>query len=77
MILTIGISTAFSSIQISNTRVIYPAAEKDVSVLITNPGKYPVLLQSWIDDGQPDVKSDNLRTPFVLTPPLARVPVIH
>ncbi len=64
---------ALASIQIGATRVIYHAAEKDVSVQIANPGKYPVLLQSWTDDGQADTSPDMMRTPFILTPPLTRV----
>lgn len=68
-----GIPAVNASIQISATRVIYPAAEKNVSVHITNPGKYPVLLQSWTDDGNTEMRPDLMRTPFVLTPPLTRV----
>lgn len=71
--LAAGISTAYASIQISSTRVIYHGAEKDVSIQIMNPGKYPVLLQSWTDDGHQDIRPDIMRTPFILTPPLTRV----
>ncbi|HDB9939201.1 TPA: fimbria/pilus periplasmic chaperone [Escherichia coli] len=73
LVLAVGIPAAFASIQINSTRVIYHAAEKDVSVQINNPGKYPVLLQSWTDDGHPDIRPDAMRTPFILTPPLTRV----
>lgn len=73
LLLAAGIPAAFASIQISATRVIYHAAEKDVSVQITNPGKYPVLLQSWTDDGRTEIRPDTMRTPFILTPPLTRV----
>ena len=47
LLLATGIPATYASIQINTTRVIYHAAEKDISVQITNPGKYPVLLQSW------------------------------
>ncbi|EHM1654459.1 fimbria/pilus periplasmic chaperone [Salmonella enterica subsp. enterica serovar Saintpaul] len=73
LLLAAGIPAAFASIQISATRVIYHAAEKDVSVQIMNPGKHPVLLQSWTDDGHPETRPEALRTPFILTPPLTRV----
>lgn len=73
LLLAAGMPAAFASIQIGATRVIYHAAEKDVSVQITNPGKYPVLLQSWTDDGHADIRPDAMRTPFILTPPLTRV----
>jgi len=72
-LMTASSFSTFASVQISTTRVIYRAAEKDVSVQVTNPGKYPVLLQSWIDNGNPDSKPENIHSPFVLTPPLSRV----
>lgn len=73
LLLAAGMPPVFASIQIGTTRVIYHAAEKDVSVQIMNPGNYPVLLQSWTDDGHADTRPDVLRTPFILTPPLTRV----
>lgn len=72
-LLASGVPAAFASIQINTTRVIYHGTEKDVSIQIMNPGKYPVLLQSWTDDGHQDIKPDAMRTPFILTPPLTRV----
>ena len=50
LLLATGIPATYASIQINTTRVIYHA-EKDISVQITNRRKYPVLLQSWTDDG--------------------------
>ncbi|KKI41550.1 molecular chaperone [Hafnia alvei] len=73
LLLATAMPTTFASIQISATRVIYHAVEKDVSVQIINPGKYPVLLQSWTDNGHSEIHPDTLRTPFILTPPLTRV----
>lgn len=73
LLLAAAVPTTFASIQISATRVIYHAVEKDVSVQITNPGKYPVLLQSWTDDGHSEIRPSTMRTPFILTPPLTRV----
>ena len=68
-----SITGACASVQIGTTRVIYHGDAKNVSVQITNPGKYPVLLQSWTDDGRQEVRPDKMRTPFILTPPLTRV----
>lgn len=64
---------ANASVQIGTTRVIYHSTDKDVSVQVNNPGNYPVLLQSWVDEGNPEIKPENIRSPFVLTPPLTRV----
>ncbi|WP_426617135.1 fimbrial biogenesis chaperone [Raoultella sp. R2A007] len=58
---------------ISSTRVIYPQSEREVTVQISNQGKEPVLLQSWIDDGHADVSPDLMKVPFVLTPPVNRI----
>ncbi|MBL5829853.1 fimbria/pilus periplasmic chaperone [Serratia fonticola] len=62
-----------ASVVISGTRVIYPSDTKEVSVKISNGGPSPVLLQSWIDNGDPDAKPAAIKVPFVLTPPMNRV----
>lgn len=58
---------------ISGTRVIYPAESKEVTVKMTNDGKAPVLVQSWIDTGDVNAKPETIHAPFVLTPPINRV----
>lgn len=63
----------YASVQLGTTRVIYHAEEKNISIHIDNPGKHPVLLQSWIDNGNPEIKPEKINTPFILTPPLTRV----
>ena len=74
-LLTAGtlIAPAWSATVISSTRVIYPAQDREVTVQISNQGKGPVLLQSWIDDGRADASPDTLQVPFVLTPPVNRI----
>jgi chaperone protein EcpD len=66
-------ASALASITITGTRVVYPADAKEVSVKINNVGKSPVLLQSWLDDGDPNAKPETIRVPFTLTPPINRV----
>ncbi|MBW4204107.1 fimbria/pilus periplasmic chaperone [Enterobacter cloacae subsp. cloacae] len=65
--------SAVAATVISSTRVIYPAQDREVTVQISNQGKGPVLLQSWIDDGRADASPDTLQVPFVLTPPVNRI----
>lgn len=62
-----------AAIVISNTRVIYPQKEREVTVRIDNQGKGPVLLQSWVDDGDPKALPETVNVPFVLTPPVNRI----
>lgn len=66
-------SSSLASVVLSGTRVIYPSDAKEVSVKINNVGPSPVLLQSWIDNGDPNAKPSAIKVPFVLTPPMNRV----
>lgn len=65
--------SSLASVVLSGTRVIYPSDAKEVSVKINNVGPSPVLLQSWIDNGDPNAKPAAIKVPFVLTPPMNRV----
>lgn len=62
-----------ASVVINGTRVIYHSDAKEVSVKISNNGPLPVLLQSWIDNGDANAKPSTIKVPFVLTPPMNRV----
>lgn len=62
-----------ASIIVTGTRVIYPANTREVTVKLKNNGDSPVLLQSWIDNGDPTVDPADINIPFVLTPPVTRV----
>ena len=44
-----------------------------MTVKLDNNGKTPVLVQSWIDDGDVNASPDSIRVPFVITPPINRV----
>ncbi|MGE5990050.1 MULTISPECIES: fimbrial biogenesis chaperone [Klebsiella] len=66
-------SHALANIVITGTRVIYPAGDKEISVKVNNKGKGPVLIQSWIDDGDTNASPDTIRVPFIITPPMNRV----
>lgn len=62
-----------ASIVISGTRVIYAAGERSVTIKLNNNGKQPVLIQSWVDDGNANLSPDISQAPFLVTPPLNRV----
>lgn len=66
-------TTANAAIVLSGTRAIYPAQEREVTLKLTNEGQGPVLVQSWIDDGNPNATPDKVKVPFTLTPPLFRL----
>ncbi|EKT4521823.1 fimbria/pilus periplasmic chaperone [Pseudomonas putida] len=64
---------AFAGVVITGTRVIYPSAQKEVTVKMNNDGSRPVLMQAWVDSGNPKTKPSESRAPFVLSPPVARI----
>lgn len=58
---------------LSGTRIIYPAEQREVTLKLSNEGSGPVLVQSWLDDGDPNATPDQVNVPFTLTPPLFRL----
>ncbi|QBG10390.1 molecular chaperone [Klebsiella huaxiensis] len=66
-------SPSNASIIINGTRVIYPGSEKEVTVKLSNNGKQPVLVQSWVDNGDISAKPEKIAVPFILTPPVNRI----
>ena len=66
-------TSAYASIVIGGTRVVYNEGAREVSVQLDNNGDLPSLVQSWIDAGNLDSSPEDSDAPFVLTPPIARV----
>lgn len=66
-------SNLYAAMTISGTRIIFPGAEKEVNVRTNNRGKTPALVQVWVDDGKVNGDVNNVKTPFLLTPPVYRV----
>lgn len=65
--------SSYASVIISGTRVIYPSDQKELTVKLDNVGKSPVLVQSWIDNGDADARPEKIQVPFILTPPINRI----
>ncbi|MDM2911202.1 fimbrial chaperone [Citrobacter sp. Cpo012] len=68
--------TAFqvnADIVISGTRIVYPQSSKDVIVNLDNRGNKPLLVQTWLDDGRDGIDPQELKLPFVITPPVSRI----
>ena len=62
-----------AAIQITGTRVIYPADEREVTVQLQNNGSSPRLLQAWVDSGDASQGASDSSAPFMITPPITRV----
>ncbi|WP_426394879.1 molecular chaperone [Ralstonia sp. R-29] len=74
-VLTAGVFAAHAqaSVVIAGTRVIFPAQEREVTVRLTNDGKTPALVQTWVDNGEANETPEKISTPFLLSPPLFRL----
>jgi chaperone protein EcpD len=62
-----------AAVVVDGTRVVYPAAKREVTINVHNPGATPSLIQAWLDAGDPRSKPGESKAPFVLTPPLFRL----
>ncbi|HBN9706124.1 molecular chaperone [Pseudomonas aeruginosa] len=64
---------ADAAVVIAGTRVVYPAANQEVTLQLRNAGGQPALVQSWID-GEDSVRTaSDSDAPFVIMPPIARI----
>lgn len=45
---------AQAGIIIESSRVVFSAADRERSLLLSNGNAYPVIVQAWIDDGAPE-----------------------
>ena len=71
--LWMGAGCAQASIVITGTRVIYPEAEREVTVRVDNVGNTPELVQTWLDEGNPKTLPSESKAPFTVVPPLFRL----
>ncbi|SEM37427.1 chaperone protein EcpD [Luteibacter sp. UNCMF331Sha3.1] len=67
------LAPARAAIVIGGTRIVFPAASRDVSLKIQNKGSDPALVQAWIDDGDVTSTPTTAKAPFAITPPVFRI----
>ena len=73
LVMGCGASAVQASVVIGGTRVIYPSDQKEVTVPLENQGKQPVLVQVWVDTGDPLATPDAIKAPFFIRPPMFRM----
>ncbi|HIE4194657.1 MULTISPECIES: fimbrial biogenesis chaperone [Burkholderia] len=73
MTVALTISFAHASVTLSGTRVVFAESEKEVTIQMTNDGKRPALVQTWIDKGDERASPENIDVPFVITPSIFRI----
>lgn len=64
---------AQANVIILGTRVIYPSDQRTVNVQLNNSSSLPALVQAWIDNGDADIPPEQVKTPFVISPPISRI----
>lgn len=73
LILLVASECSSASVTIAGTRIVFPGDAREVSVRTTNKGTSPALVQVWIDDGKANENLDEVKTPFLVTPPIYRI----
>lgn len=66
-------NVASANVVTLGTRVIYPQADREVTVQLKNDGELPSLVQTWIDDGNIKTPVNKIKVPFVVMPPIFRI----
>lgn len=68
-----ALSAPMAAVVVNGTRVVVDAATGEATVQLRNVGNQPVLVQAWIDQGDASAAPTKAGSPFVLTPPVARI----
>lgn len=66
-------SPAHAALVLSDTRLVYHGGAPQARITVLNMGRQPALMQAWIDTGNPEAPPQDIRAPFVVTPPMARI----
>lgn len=62
-----------AEVVINGTRIVFEGRNQETVVQLKNNGKSPLLVQAWLDTGNPKSRPDEVKTPFVITPPVIRI----
>ena len=74
-VITLSVVTpVHAGIMIYGTRVIYPAEKNEITLQLMNQEQNASLVQAWVDDGNTSLPPEKIQVPFLLTPPVVRVP---
>ncbi|WP_447752610.1 fimbrial biogenesis chaperone [Pseudomonas nicosulfuronedens] len=55
------------------TRVIFDEGQREASLALVNQNSYPVIVQTWIDDGDLDAAPQTAQAPILPLPPVFRL----
>ncbi|QZI68317.1 molecular chaperone [Pseudomonas protegens] len=66
-------TSADAGLLASATRIVYPIGDREQVLEVSNTGQVPVLVQTWVDDGQPNAAPQDSASPFVALPAVFRL----
>lgn len=69
----LAISAADANVLVGATRVIFREQDHDARIRLSNEGAAPALVQTWVDNGNPEASPDQAKSPFILFPPIFRI----
>ncbi|MDZ5604554.1 molecular chaperone [Pseudomonas sp. RP23018S] len=67
------VAPAWAGVTAERTRVIFHQGEREASLALVNQNSYPVIVQTWVDDGAPDSTPDTAQAPLMPLPPVLRL----
>ncbi|QBX82026.1 molecular chaperone [Citrobacter tructae] len=68
------VNTALANnIIVNGTRFIYSEESSEITIQMTNTNQSPSLAQIWLDEGDPNKLPEEITTPFIISPPIARI----
>lgn len=64
---------ALAGVTAERTRIIFDEGQRETSLLLVNQNSYPVIVQTWIDDGDLESAPDTAQAPIMPLPPVFRL----
>lgn len=69
LLLTLCINQhVIAGIVAGSTRIIYQPESYERTLMLANTNDYPVVVQTWVDDGDVDSTPDQVKAPFIVLP---------
>lgn len=72
-LLTLWSFTASAGIIAFTTRVVFREGQTQQSLMVVNTNPWPIIVQTWVDEGDITVMPGHVKTPFVVVPALFRL----
>lgn len=70
--LCLGIlNSTYAGILAGQTRLLFMQGQREVSLMLANINDYPIVLQTWVDQGENN--PDRMDLPFMVLPPLSKM----